>query len=315
MTALSTQQGALGLVNYWRPTTWDQAEEVPETDPLAIMRGWAPEAHGVHDDGFAMQERDLRILARLWAAGGLMTEHVQALYFPEVRSPRAVRNRMLKLWRVGLVRRYRPQLSEARGTGSYLFTLTQLGLDVLHEARHPWWVTRYPLAAWDPRQQDRPPSFDLMHPLMVADIASWAESRLKREWVHESEPAGRVLVHGAGGRAAGDSFFPDAILDDRRGGTSAWFLEVERRAYAPHWREKTAKWATWAAQYAFGQAPAVFVVAGYLRDAPDRIHRGILPLLEETPDALRPLVHVLDLEAWDRTSDAPQMAPVADVLG
>lgn len=309
------QQGALGLAAYWRPTVWDQTETVPETDPLTIMRGWAPGTHGTEDTGFAAQERDLRLLGRLWAAGALMTEHIQALYFPGVHSAVAVRRRMRKLWTIGLVRRFRPQLSDAHGAGAYLFALTELGLAVLHEARHPWWTTRYPDATWDPRQQERPPSFDLLHGLMTADVACWAESRLGREWVHESEPAGRVSVYVGGGKGAGEAFWPDAILDDRQGGSPAWFLEVERRAYVPHWREKCGKWTAWASQYALGKAPAVFVVAGYLHDSPDRYQRSMAPLLREVPDALRPLVRVLDLGTWDRRSDAPQVVPLSDVAG
>ena len=108
--------------------------------------------------------------------------------------------------------------------------------------------------------------------------------------------------------------WPYNPVSNSRGSTPAWFLEVERAAYLAHWREKVAKWSTWAAQHALGQPPAVFVTAGYLRDSPDRFQRSIVPLLREIPEALRPLIHVLDLAVWDRASGAPQLRPLAEVL-
>ncbi len=309
--------GAVALAAYWRPATWDETPEPPERDARRVYAGWRPGTHGERDPGFALQERDLDVLSRLWATGGLLSDHIQALYFPDLVGPSVVHRRLRRLYEVGLVRRYRPQLRKGMGSSCYLFTLTKLGYEVLRVAQPVWWTTRWPNAKWDRRQQEREPGLDLlMHSLVVAEIGTWAEARLGREWIHESEPAsvisaGKVAV---GNRTKEVTFRPDAILAAQDGGVD-WYLELERSAYLPHWRQKAERWERWSRQYALGRAPAAIVVAGYLQDSPQRRERSVLPLLRTLPAELLKLVYVLDLAEWDPRLGEPQIVPGGELKG
>ncbi len=309
--------GAVTLAAYWRPATWDETPDPPERDARKVYLGWRPGTHGERDPGFALQERDLAILGRLWAAGALLSDHVQALFFPAAGGPRAVQRRLVRLYQVGLVRRYRPQLRKGFGSSAYVFAVTRLGFEVLRVVRPAWWAARWPEAKWDPRQEGREPGLDLfMHSLVVADIGVWAESRLGREWIHESEPAALISAGSvpAGNRVKEVAFRPDGILAAREGGVD-WFLELERSAYLPHWRHKVERWERWSRQYALSPAPAVIVVAGYLRDSPQRRERSVLPLLRTLPAELLKLVYVLDLAEWDPQRTEPQVVPAGELRG
>jgi hypothetical protein len=310
--------GAVAVAAYWRPAYWSEVQEPPETEPRAVACGWAPGTHGPDDKGFALQERDVDVLSRLWAAGVLSTEHLHRLLFQAVTDPSIVSRRLRHLWQVGLVLRYRPHLGE-RGMGSapYLWRLSRLGFGVLRAMSPLWWTARWPKAKWDARQEEREPSLDMLHSLLVADIATWAVKYHSREWVHESEPACRVSA----GRIQDVSrvkelrFLPDAILTAQTDGAPDWYIEVERAAYLPTWRQKVEVWDRWAKTHtARGRVPAQIVVAGFLRDTPQRRERGIVPLLRVVPEALKPHMRVLDLEAWDQTSADPQMRSIADLL-
>lgn len=309
--------GAVALAAYWRPATWDETPEPPERDARKVYLGWRPGTHGEHDPGFALQERDLGILGRLWAAGALLSDHVHALFFPASEDARVVRRRLLRLYQVGLVRRYRPQLRKGHGSSAYVFAVTRLGFDVLRAARPVWWAARWPEAKWDSRQQGREPGLDLfLHSLVVADIGVWAEARLGREWIHESEPAALISAGSVpvGNRVKEGAFRPDAILAARNGGAD-WYLELERSAYLPHWRHKVERWERWGRQYALGPAPAVIVVAGYLRDSPQRRERSVVPLLRALPAPLLRLVYVLDLAEWDPLLGEAQLLPADGLRG
>ncbi len=308
--------GAVAVAQYWRPAYWSQVEQPPETDTRKIACGWRPKTHGDGDSGFALQDRDVDVLSRLWAAGVLSTEHIHRLLFAAVQDPSVVSRRLRHLWEVGLLRKYRPYLGQ-RGMGSspYLWALSALGFRVLRAMAPVWWTARYPRAKWDQRQDGREPSLDMVHALLVADIATWAVAYHGREWVYESEPACRVSAGRVqdGGRTKELTFLPDAILS--REGAPSWFVEVERAAYLPTWKQKVSVWERWAAKLgASGRVPATILVAGFLRDTPQRRERGILPLLRAVPDALKPHMAVLDLEQWDQASPADQAHPITDLL-
>ena len=315
---MSKLLGAVAVAQYWRPAYWSETQEPPETDVRKIICGWPPKTHGDEDTGFALQDRDVDVLARLWAAGVLSTEHLHRLLFAAVKDPSVVSRRLRRLWEIGLLRRYRPHLGKkGMGSASYLWSLSRLGFAVLRVMQPIWWTARYPRAKWDQRQETREPGLDMLHSLLVADIANWAVACHGREWVYESDPACRVSAGRVqdGARTKELTFRPDAILTAPGDGAPDWYIEVERAAYLPTWRQKVEVWDRWAKTHtARGRVPAQIVVAGFLHDTPQRRERGILPLLRVVPEALKPHMRVLDLEAWDQTSADPQMRSVADLV-
>jgi hypothetical protein len=307
---------ALTLARHWRPALWEEVPQPLEPDPRRILRPWPPGTHGEHDPGFALQDRDLDILSRLWAAGALLSTHIQALFFPGVTQPSAVQRRLRMLYAVGLLRRHRPQLPRGMGSSPLLFSLSRLGFEVLSVAQPHWWAARWPGARWDRRRHEREPGPELLHPLLVAEVASWAVSRLGREWIFESEPAGVVSagVMAAGSRPREVLFHPDAILTDPARRSPDWFLELEWRAYLPSWREKIERWDRWRRKHALTETPAQILVAGYLRDSPNRYQWTILPLLRALPPELATVVQVRDLERWDAGSDEAQAVSASRLL-
>ncbi len=315
---MSKPVGAVAVAQFWRPAYWSEAEKPPETDVRNLACGWPPKTHGDGDPGFALQDRDLDVLSRLWAAGVLSTEHLHRLLFSAVKDPSVVSRRLRRLWELGLLRRYRPHLGrKGMGSASYLWTLSRLGFALLRAMAPVWWTARWPHAKWDQRQEGREPGLDMIHNLIVADIATWAVANHAREWVHESEPACRISAGRVqdGARTKELTFLPDAILT--RDGTPDWFVEVERAAYPPTWKAKVQVWARWAATNRAGAAnriPAVIVVAGFTKDTPQRRERSIVPLLRAVPETLIPHMRILDLATWDQTSADPQMQSVSDLL-
>ena len=295
--------GGVVLSRYWRPAEWFECQEPAETDLRKIVRGWGPGTHGEGDPGFSLQTRDTDVLTRLWAAGPLLTDHIHRLFWAEAKQDSVITARLRRLWDLGLLRRHRPVLERGMGSSPYLWAISKRGFDLLLLLQPLWWTARWPHARWDSRQDNRQPGPELAHGLVVADVAAWAVATQGREWVFESEPASIISagVVQVGPRTKQTSFKPDAILT--RDGAPSWFIEVERAAYLPTWRAKTETWLRWAKRFGMGnRVPAQIVVVGYLKDAPERQERSILPLLRVLPADLAPHVLVLDLDRWDPLS-------------
>jgi predicted transcriptional regulator len=87
------------------------------------------------DSKFDLTRRDLNILEALLEHRFFTAMQIQRLFFKTKSGYKTCSRRLKTLFEVGLVLRYRPMVYKGEGSAPYIFSLSQLGYEVLNKTR------------------------------------------------------------------------------------------------------------------------------------------------------------------------------------
>lgn len=105
---------------------WEKSEEAWELKRILQPR---------EEDKFNLTSRDLDILQALLEHRFLTLNQIVRIYFRSKSGYYTCSRRMRKLFQIGLVLRYRPLVTKSEGSAPFIFSLSQLGYEVISKTR------------------------------------------------------------------------------------------------------------------------------------------------------------------------------------
>ncbi len=255
---------------------WEKSEEAWELKRILQPR---------EEDKFNLTSRDLDILQALLEHRFLTLNQIVRIYFRSKSGYYTCSRRMRKLFQIGLVLRYRPLVTKSEGSAPFIFSLSQLGYEVISKTR----FLEQDISGLFYREDGNIVELSrILHELELNDFCldvfeeaiakklrfEWTPTRLTRQSF--SAPGGKTII-----------IEPDAVFHIYTPkGERILHIEYERSADWRRFRQKIERWTeyrkrqVWRERY--GSEPFILVV-GHERAVETngrkrRVVNSILPL-------------------------------------
>ncbi|MFD1676358.1 replication-relaxation family protein [Alicyclobacillus fodiniaquatilis] len=255
---------------------WERSEEAWE-----LMRILQP----IEEDKFNLTSRDLDILQALLEHRFLTLNQIVRIHFRSKSGYYTCSRRMRKLFQIGLVLRYRPMVMKNEGSAPYIFSISQLGYEVISKTR----FLEQDISSLYYREDGNIIELSrIIHELELNDFClDFFEEAIAKKLRFEWTPT--RLTRQSFSVTGGKTFTvePDAVFHIyTQKGERVLHIEYERSADRRRFRQKIERWKAYRKQQAwrekYGAEPFILVV-GHERSVETngrkrRVFNSILPL-------------------------------------